>query len=517
MLQQRRGSSSALDRPFVTPPRKRSGVAARELFFAVMLSLLLLSDVLGGWGFTLPRAYAAGRPPSPPANMTFQQFLKQGRHDRVYHGPFVHPQSAPAVPGSSHEHSTDYRHLPPSAELVTMKPISQPLDASLLAGSAGGKPLDLVGSDKRLEVQIQPGSLDVSHATVPGGGAPSGTLTLQFSEIHGHFAGGVNLLGAYSLTFVDGKGQTISGMRLLKPVTFVYHYQPWELVALDLDPGKLFMTWPDLIAAARKANQPTSAFTMALVNDPKAHTLTGQSTVFGPGPLDVGGGDPQNQSPPIPHLASVQGNAGQLSYAYPLQLPPGPAGFAPQLVLSYSSSGPNERHSGTSPGNDTGDGWVLSLGSVSAEVYPAGSASAGTWYFLSGVANVSDRLIPNPFWLYQRLVAISHRLQWHTLLSLGPEQDHCPQRRARDELQTHYRLLSARCSNYQWLYQRARCRHQADPLWLRDLDFEHRNPRGHHRLLLQSTLCAKRPEPMGQRLWHQLPVYESPALDDLAL
>src|SRR6266571_4191401 len=396
MLQQRRGSSSALDRPFVTPPRKRSGVAARELFFAVMLSLLLLSDVLGGWGFTLPRAYAAGRLPSPPANMTFQQFLKQGRHDRVYHGPFVHPQSAPAVPGSSHEHSTDYRHLPPSAELVTMKPINQPLDASLLAGSAGGKALYLVGSDKRLEVQIQPGSLDVSHATVPAGGAPSGTLTLQFSEIHGHFAGGVNLLGAYSLTVVDGKGQTISGMRLLKPVTFVYHYQPWELVALDLDPDKLFMTWPDLLATARKANQSTSAFTIALVNDPKAHTLTGQSTVFGPAPLDVGGGDPQNQSPPIPHLASVQGNAGQLSYAYPLQLPPGPAGFAPQLLLKYSSSGPNERHSRTSPGNDVGDGWVLSLGSVSAEVYPAGSASAGTWYFLSGVGNVGDRLIPNP-------------------------------------------------------------------------------------------------------------------------
>ncbi|HZU69795.1 MAG TPA: hypothetical protein VFA09_21160, partial [Ktedonobacteraceae bacterium] len=36
--------------------------------------------------------------------------------------------------------------------------------------------------------------------------------------------------------------------------------------------------------------------------------------------------------------------------------------------------------------------WTLSLGSVSADVYPN---TGTTWYFISGVANVGDRLIPN--------------------------------------------------------------------------------------------------------------------------
>lgn len=79
-------------------------------------------------------------------------------------------------------------------------------------------------------------------------------------------------------------------------------------------------------------------------------------------------------------------------YGYPLQVPPGPAGFSPQLSLSYSSSGPNERHSRTSPAGSAGDGWSLSLGSISADTYPSGAAP-GTWYFLSGVENIADRLI----------------------------------------------------------------------------------------------------------------------------
>lgn len=103
--------------------------------------------------------------------------------------------------------------------------------------------------------------------------------------------------------------------------------------------------------------------------------------------FDVGGGDPQNQSPPAPHFASVQGNAGQLSYSYPLQVPPGPAGVAPQLSLNYSSSDPNQRHSITSTANNTGDGWSLSSGSITADIYPT-SPTPTTWYFISGVANV---------------------------------------------------------------------------------------------------------------------------------
>ncbi|MGH2496469.1 MAG: hypothetical protein ACRDIV_17355 [Ktedonobacteraceae bacterium] len=121
--------------------------------------------------------------------------------------------------------------------------------------------------------------------------------------------------------------------------------------------------------------------------------MGGNTTFYhGPGRFSLGG-DPSNQAPPVPDVASVQGNTGQLSYSYPLLVPPGVAGFAPQLSLNYSSSEPNSRSNATSPSESIGDGWSLSLGLITADVYPSGSASARTWYFISGVDNVSDRLV----------------------------------------------------------------------------------------------------------------------------
>jgi hypothetical protein len=60
----------------------------------------------------------------------------------------------------------------------------------------------------------------------------------------------------------------------------------------------------------------------------------------------------------------------------------------------YSSESTNQRYEPTSPADSPGEGWGVSMGSISATNYPAGSAISGAWYFLSGVDNVSDRLIP---------------------------------------------------------------------------------------------------------------------------
>jgi YD repeat-containing protein len=116
---------------------------------------------------------------------------------------------------------------------------------------------------------------------------------------------------------------------------------------------------------------------------------TAHSSVFGPGPFILHN-DGQNQMAPSPHLAEVQGNNGQLSYSYPLQVAPGSGGVAPHLKLDYSSMGPNDRHSITSPVSDEGDGFSLSMGSISSQVSPN---SGVTWYFINGIGNVSDRLI----------------------------------------------------------------------------------------------------------------------------
>jgi hypothetical protein len=82
----------------------------------------------------------------------------------------------------------------------------------------------------------------------------------------------------------------------------------------------------------------------------------------------------KNQSPPSPDLGSVQGNSGQFSYSYPLQVAPAPGGFTPQLSLNYSSQATNDQHSYTAPAGDVGEGWSLSLASITAQEYPAGSA-----------------------------------------------------------------------------------------------------------------------------------------------
>jgi len=135
-------------------------LAHRSLVCSFLLMLLLLlSQVLGSWGFLVKPAEAAsmGVRPSAPANMTFQQYLKEGQQSKAYHGPVIPPVRKQTATGPS----TNYANLPPSAEPATMQPITQALSPAFLSGSAGASAFDLKGSDGRLEVLVPPGALDV--------------------------------------------------------------------------------------------------------------------------------------------------------------------------------------------------------------------------------------------------------------------------------------------------------------------------------------------------------------------
>jgi hypothetical protein len=66
-----------------------------------------------------------------------------------------------------------------------------------------------------------------------------------------------NMLGEYQMRILDAD-QPLSGVKLRQPITFIYHYQRWELDALDLDPGRLIMSWPDQLVADRKAHRSTT-------------------------------------------------------------------------------------------------------------------------------------------------------------------------------------------------------------------------------------------------------------------
>src|SRR6266849_3809647 len=167
------------NRPRSVRGATRRSLSRYSLLLVLLLSLLLLSQVLSNWSFLIPPIEAAslGVLPSAPSTMTFQQFLKQGRNDKVYHGPLIRPTGMNAVPGPQQKHFTNYAQLPSGVEPATMKTFSQPLSASFLAGSSGTASLDLKGSDGRLEVQLPAGSLDLLHATVSSGGSPTDTLT----------------------------------------------------------------------------------------------------------------------------------------------------------------------------------------------------------------------------------------------------------------------------------------------------------------------------------------------------
>ena len=200
-------------------------------------------------------------------------------------------------------------------------------------------------------------------------------------------------LGFYQFQFSDAQGHVLTGIRLRHPITIQFHYTPADLQGLGLDPGKLLLTWPAEINQAVTAKTSVSGWSVPMSNNAATHTLTAQTTMIG-SIASVGSGTPTNQAPPKPLLATVQPNTGQLSYVYPITVAPGPNGTTPTVQLIYSSESTNQRYEPTSPADSPGEGWSMSLGSISMINYPAGSALSGNWYFLSGVDNVSDRLIP---------------------------------------------------------------------------------------------------------------------------
>ncbi|HVB25031.1 MAG TPA: hypothetical protein VNG51_24055, partial [Ktedonobacteraceae bacterium] len=404
------------EQPFITPPRRNHRrIVYRIYLLSFLLCLSMLANVLGNWPVPTVSAATIGHAHPKPGALTFQHYLQQGRHNKAASGSFIPPAKLPPPPGTQHDKPGPTL---PSAEPPTMKPLTATLSSAFLSAAPGTQPLDLKSSDGRLEVQMAPGTFDLSHASVATGkksgkpqqrthasqspvssgpsGQPSvtGPLTLTITEQHGYFVGEQVMLGQYQFALTDGQGYVVSGVVVRTPITVRYHYQEQIMTQFDLDPGHLFLTWPTAIMAAAKLHHIATGAMLPLHNDAKTHTLTTPITSVGPGPFTFTG-DPSNESPPVPHLAGVQGNSGQLSYTYPIDTPPGPDGFGPALQLAYSSEAVNERHGFNQPAGDIGDGWAFSLGAISADVHGASSAGGSlTWYNLSGVDGISDRLVP---------------------------------------------------------------------------------------------------------------------------
>ncbi len=198
-------------------------------------------------------------------------------------------------------------------------------------------------------------------------------------------------LGQFQVQLTDAQGLVVHGIKLRSSVTFVLHYRNKELQKLDLDPSRMLMSWPTLLATSSATSTTARAAVIHMENDATASTLTAQSTVLDSAVVALGISNPQNQAPPKPRFASTGGNTGQLNYSYPITVAAGPPGTVPTLALTYSSASTNGRNSPFTPTDAPGEGWEMSMGAISENV----EAGGAVWYSISGIDGVSDRLMPN--------------------------------------------------------------------------------------------------------------------------
>lgn len=215
----------------------------------------------------IPVAYAAPDQQlrSTPEHNTAQQFLNQGQQSAANQEKFKRPN----------DHSKDYTSNPndphnqplPSSEPATMKDLTYALDDTFVlhrpvAGTskqpakvvetaipAGTGSFQMKGSDGRLEVQLARGLLDFSQAKLADGSAPVGQLILQVHQITGHFIEASSILGAYQIQIGDSQGNVVQGVTLTQPLTVIYHYQPWEMGDLNIDPSQVHLSFGGLGSA----------------------------------------------------------------------------------------------------------------------------------------------------------------------------------------------------------------------------------------------------------------------------
>ena len=403
--------------------RRRRPQARRSLIWSAFLPFIILSSILLNWAFLVPSAQAAPDTSlSTPGHNTHQQFVSEGNRSKADQGAFVRPTAERAAQ-KLQTNAKQNQPLPP-AEPATMKDQTYLLDTSFVlhrpamakttrsatvqgtAIPAGSTPLVFTGSDGRLEIDLPRGSLDGTHAALADGTMPVGQLFLQIHQLSGHWIEEESILGTYQVQIVDSLGHVVQGVVLTQPATIVYHYQGWEMQDLDLDPTQVHLSWPGTIAAqaAKQPNQmaatsaaaqQTGGLVIPMTNNARAGTLTAQTLILGG--VMTASGTPEIAPPARPDLFEVSGNSGQYSTSYPFTLAPGPDGFAPQLQLVYSSQSTNDRFSRRAPAGDEGEGFSLSLGSITAAPYPSTSTGgAATWYSINDVDGVSDKLVPFP-------------------------------------------------------------------------------------------------------------------------
>jgi RHS repeat-associated protein len=231
---------------------------------------------------------------------------------------------------------------------------TDPVTATAVAiGPEGG---ELVSDDGRLSLAFAPGALTQTMVLAYTAGDPpevisateasSASIVLPPSGIPYYRFG----LEAWQ----PGSTQTQT-LQFQAPVTLTVNFSEAEVE--DLEIGSLHIAYYDPELGYWTPLSSTVNFTDSQVSAVVSHFS------------DYGiGGDQAVWQSPTPDAFEVGLARGWATFDYPLALPAGPGGFAPQLHLSYNSGLVNGMlGKGNSDGGWLGVGWTLNLGQINGE------------------------------------------------------------------------------------------------------------------------------------------------------
>lgn len=326
--------------------------------------------------------------------------------------PTTQAQSINRPPAQTATAYTQVTQSPPGSPMgckigaLPMQPATISLSATV--------PSHFVSNDGSLTVDIPAGAISTDQIGVDGGSAS--LLVRQILPASGSNAGGSGhfSFGTYMLQVIDAKGQLAThGLSL--PTTLTFHYanrfeganvmnayavlNPSLPPCVNPDPTSVAIPSPTQASSARLASavagQPRSgpgassaamlAASIGKTASPGTTIDSSNGTFTTVAPLN----SPTNSmswgtnsaiatfGKPNPFEVNLSGAA--LTAGYPIDVPAGPKGFKPPLTLAYNSAGVNDQHNPQGAAGWVGEGWNLTLGSITWAEHYVNETGGAQW------------------------------------------------------------------------------------------------------------------------------------------
>ena len=353
--------------PHHRPPRQAWPAFLRRAAIVTAFLLLLFSGSLtqlaqpGSFLLTIATAHAASATTPPPnGKNTYQPVQdKGGAAHRPANQVKIASPSAASKPAQPITHNIG--HLTPPCD-VTLDPLSATTTTS---------------PDGQLQVTVPARALTATMVAQLGA-VPHLRIT-QLQGPSGGSTGGHMLFGSFLVTLVGPHGPVsgASGVSggLARPITVTlrlpssFHgagamMSQVQLAVMPTDANGKPLKPANSSPAAQAA---VAAVATNATYDPTANTLTSILTTN----TSTGGTSfTWDTSAPDAHWsaqadASVDLPSGNLTYNYPLDVPPGPGGLTPKLAFTYDSGSVDDNHNPQATAGWMGEGWSLTGGSIS--------------------------------------------------------------------------------------------------------------------------------------------------------